>query len=79
MCVGMTGGFLSIELLPELPEHLRASQKLRAGPPVHLLSMVTTQWNTCHIKDGEISVVILALQKYLVTICCHLLVERNAL
>lgn len=40
VCVGVSGLLLSIELPPELPEHLRASQGLRT----HLLLPVCPNW-----------------------------------
>lgn len=64
VCVGVSGALLSIELPPELPEHLGASQRLsahRLSLPVSGVALMALQPH-----DGllmrKIPVVILGLQ-----------------
>lgn len=49
VCVGTSGLLLSIKLLPELPEHLSASQRLGGHPLPDLLPLTLLWLHAAHI------------------------------
>lgn len=81
VCTGMTRRLLPVKLLPELPKHLRASQKLWAHLLTHLLlvSPYCDHLFPCGcVTLSKFSAVILALQTTSPTLCCHLLLKSRS-